>query len=57
MFGLKKVFDTFNHDILLKKIELNEIRGLDLAWLKSNLTNRINYVGLGHYLDITLFIT
>ena len=57
MIGLKKVFDTFNHDILLKKIELNEIRGLDLAWLKSNLTNRINYVGLGHYLDITLFIT
>lgn len=35
-----KLFDTVNHSILVKKLELYEIRGLPLSWFRSYLDNR-----------------
>ena len=41
-----KAFDTVNHVILLKKMEMYGIRGLPLHWFTNYLTNRQQYVSL-----------
>ena len=38
----KKAFDTVDHDILLKKVDLVGIRNLNHKWLISYLMNRTN---------------
>ena len=38
--GLKKVFDTVDHDILCQKLEYYGNQGRDLAWFRSHLSNR-----------------
>ena len=37
---LKKAFDTVNHEILLKKLELYGIKNTTLRWFTSYLSNR-----------------
>ena len=40
---LKKVFDTVDHNILLKKIAIYGIKGTAYRWLESYLSNRTHY--------------
>ncbi len=41
---LKKAFDTIDHKILIKKLEMYGIRGIASDWIKCYLSNRKQYV-------------
>ena len=41
---LKKAFDTVDHEILLKKLSMNGVRGCTLKWVESYLYNRKQFV-------------
>ena len=41
-----KAFDTVNHEILMRKLQHNGIRGVMLSWFKSYLSNRKQYVSV-----------
>ena len=53
---LKKAFDTIDHNILLKKMEVYGIRGPALTWLETYLSNRKQFVSFNdvnsEYLDV-----
>ena len=46
LIDLKKAFDTMNHNILLRKLELYGVRGLPLLWIGSYLRDRPSFVGI-----------
>ena len=46
---LKKAFDTFDHQLLCKKLEIYGIRGNVYHWISSYLTNRSQFVNIAVY--------
>ena len=54
---LQKAFDTVNHSILIKKLNIYGIRGTVLKWFESYLNNRKQYTVLLDYESDLEFIT
>ena len=52
---LKKAFDTIDHKLLLKKMELYGVRGVALNWMASYLNNRKQYVDIDG--ELSLYLT
>ena len=48
---LPKAFDTVDHTILIRKLEMYGIKGINLAWFRNYLTNRIRYISITHNLE------
>ena len=45
---LSKAFDTVNHSVFIKKLQMYGIRSVNLAWFCSYVANRKRYISLGH---------
>ena len=45
---LSEAFDTINHSVLIKKLQMYGIKGINLAWFHNYLENRKQYISLGH---------
>ena len=54
---LQKAFDTVNHSILIKKLEIYGIRGTVLQWFISYLSNRKQYTVLSNHESDLEFIS
>ena len=45
---LCKAFDIVHHSVLIKKLQMHGIRGVNLAWFCSYLANSKQYILLSH---------
>ena len=54
---LQKAFDTVDHNILLKKLDIYGIRGIANKWFKSYLTNRYQFVSINGYSSDKMKVT
>ena len=43
---LSKAFDTISHSVLIKKLQMYNIRSINLAWFRTYLANRKQYISL-----------
>ena len=48
---LSKAFDTVDHTVLIKKLEMYGIKGINLARFRNCLTNRIQYISITRNLE------
>ena len=44
LIDLSKAFDTANHNILIKQLEMNGTVGMNLKWFENYLINRKQYI-------------
>ena len=51
---LSKVFDVIGHEILLRKLNIYGIRGTANDWLRSYLSNRVQFVNFDENISSTL---
>ncbi len=57
LLDLKKVFDTIDHGILLRKLELYGITGSALALIRSYLSDRNQKCQLGDRISTVRYVT
>ena len=51
LIDLTKAFDTVDHTIIIKILEMYGMKGINLAWSRSYMTNRIQYISITHNLE------
>ena len=53
--NLSKAFDVINHDMLLKKLDMYDIKGDSLKWFHSCLTSRKQFIKYSNQMLIKKF--